>query len=70
MSLSGTETPVGIPSGDEAELEQWNKEEEAPRGSEADDVDEDKNVESMNDEDEAGLQIDEDVKETSEVENE
>lgn len=38
-NVSGTATPVGIPSGDEAELEQWNKEVEAPRGTEADDVD-------------------------------
>lgn len=36
-SLSGTDTPVVVHSGDEAELEQWNKETEAPRGNEEDD---------------------------------
>ena len=38
VGLAGTETPIGPPSGDEAELEQWNKEHEAPRGKEVHDM--------------------------------
>lgn len=40
LPVAGTETPVGIPSGDEAEVEQWN-EEEAQRVKEEDDYEED-----------------------------
>ncbi|KAL4234994.1 tRNA (cytosine(34)-C(5))-methyltransferase [Mactra antiquata] len=35
---SGTETPMLVPSGDEAELEQWNKVTDVPRGLEVDDT--------------------------------
>ena len=42
LGLAGTETPIGPPSGDEAEVEQWNKDSEAPRGKDVhDETDED-----------------------------
>ena len=37
LGLAGTETPIGPPSGDEAEVEQWNKDSEAPRGKDVHD---------------------------------
>ncbi|XP_060569346.1 RNA cytosine-C(5)-methyltransferase NSUN2-like [Ruditapes philippinarum] len=47
-SVAGTETPVGVPSGDEAEVEQWNKETEESRGAEADEIEEGNGSESLN----------------------
>ena len=42
LGLAGTETPIGPASGDEAEVEQWNKDSEAPRGKDVhDETDED-----------------------------
>lgn len=40
LPVEGTETPIGVPSGDEAEVEQW-KEEEAQRVKEEDEYEED-----------------------------
>ena len=44
LGLAGTETPIGPPSGDEAEVEQWNIDSEAPRGKDVhDETDEESN---------------------------
>ncbi|XP_053391176.1 RNA cytosine-C(5)-methyltransferase NSUN2-like [Mercenaria mercenaria] len=60
ISLSGTETPVGVPSGDEAELEKWNKEEEAPRGTEADEAEGGNSIEALNIETVAPVELESD----------